>query len=113
MLRDLICSSFAGVIIMSSFCTKINKIGLVNAIFHFIQEVLERNSLAGTKIWLEINRSIEQARSESDFCHCLKTDGCNNCLRRRVVNLLRDKGLTATLCTSKWRDTKKFPRGNC
>ncbi|KAH7524868.1 hypothetical protein FEM48_Zijuj06G0164800 [Ziziphus jujuba var. spinosa] len=83
-----------------------------------LQEVLERHSLTGAKLRQEITQTIEKAKSDnkSKLCNCLKPKkidivGCNNCLRRRVVDLLCDKGFTATLCTSKWRDTKKFPRG--
>ncbi|EXB75380.1 hypothetical protein L484_012754 [Morus notabilis] len=78
-----------------------------------LQEVLERYSSTGSKLRKEISRTTDMAR-EAGSCYCQKTknEGCNHCLRRTVVDMLRDQGINATLCTSKWRDTKKFPRGS-
>lgn len=80
-----------------------------------LQEVLERYSSTGSKLRKEISRAIDTAREAAgSSCHCAKpkTDGCNRCLRRTVVSMLCDKGIDANLSTSKWRDTKKFPRGS-
>ncbi|CAK7327874.1 unnamed protein product, partial [Dovyalis caffra] len=76
-----------------------------------LQEVLERYKLTGSKLRQEVSRIIGVAKA-SDFCNCLKpTDGCASCLRQSVVDLLTQKGFHATRCTSKWKDTKKYPGG--
>lgn len=74
--------------------------------------VLERYSSIGSKLRQEVSRVVGVAK-ESDFCNCMKpTDGCTSCLRQRVVNLLTQKGFEASLCTSKWKNTRKHPGGN-
>ncbi|KAJ0085158.1 uncharacterized protein LOC116121398 [Pistacia vera] len=78
-----------------------------------LQEILERNSLTGQKLRQEVMRIVELSR-EREFCRCSKPSsngGCTHCLRRLVVNLLRDKGFNASLCTSQWKRTKKYPGG--
>ncbi|KAJ6858992.1 hypothetical protein NC652_041329 [Populus alba x Populus x berolinensis] len=66
----------------------------------------------GSKLRQEVSRVIGVAK-ESDFCNCKKpTDGCTICLRQRVVNLLTQKGFEASLCTSKWKNTRKHPGGS-
>ncbi|KAK9271291.1 hypothetical protein L1049_026881 [Liquidambar formosana] len=77
-----------------------------------LQEILERYSLTGSKLRQEVSRVIEMAR-ERDLCHCPKpsSNTCAYCLRRRVVKFLCDQGFHATLCTSKWNNTHKFPGG--
>ncbi|EOY17074.1 hypothetical protein SCA6_009735 [Theobroma cacao] len=77
-----------------------------------LQEILERYVLTGSKLRQEICRIIEVAR-ETDFCSCTKPsiDGCTHCLRKRVISLLCDRGLNASLCVSKWKHTKKHPGG--
>ncbi|KDP45627.1 hypothetical protein JCGZ_17234 [Jatropha curcas] len=77
-----------------------------------LQEVLERCSLTGLKIRQEISRIIEKAK-EIEYCHCVKlsSNGCSSCLRVKVVDLLSLKGFNASLCTSKWKNTQKFPGG--
>ncbi|KAF5741928.1 hypothetical protein HS088_TW10G00936 [Tripterygium wilfordii] len=74
------------------------------------REVLERNSLTGSKLRQEVSRIIEQAK-ENSFCNCHNDAHCTHCLRQRVVHLLTEKGFHASLCTSKWKHTKKFPGG--
>ncbi|OMO88570.1 hypothetical protein CCACVL1_08307 [Corchorus capsularis] len=79
-----------------------------------LQEIQERYVLIGSKLRQEICRIIEKAREETDFCKCIKKpsiDGCTNCLRKRVIALLCNRGLNATLCVSKWNHTKKHPAG--
>ncbi|KAA8528013.1 hypothetical protein F0562_035118 [Nyssa sinensis] len=78
-----------------------------------LQEILEQCSLIGSKLGQEIAKVIEMAR-ETGLCDCpklLKSDGCVMCLRRRVVNLLCNRGFNATLFTSKWKHTHKYPGG--
>ncbi|WRX20234.1 Protein of unknown function PDDEXK-like - like 10, partial [Theobroma cacao] len=77
-----------------------------------LQEILERYALTGSKLRQEICRIIEVAR-ETDFCSCTKPsiDGCSNCLRKRVINMLCDRGLNASLCVSKWKHTRKYLGG--
>jgi uncharacterized protein (TIGR01615 family) len=77
-----------------------------------LQEILEHYNSTASNLRQEIIRIIEVA-GKADFCKCSKPsfDGCIHCLRRGVVNLLCDKGLRATLCTSKWTHTKKYPGG--
>lgn len=76
-----------------------------------LQGVMERYSSIGSKLRQEVSRVIGLAK-ESDFCNCMKpTDGCTSCLRQRVVNLLTQKGFEASLCTSKWKNTRKHPGG--
>ncbi|KAI9377534.1 hypothetical protein POPTR_019G074400v4 [Populus trichocarpa] len=76
-----------------------------------LQGVLERYSSIGSKLRQEVSRVVGVAK-ESDFCNCMKpTDGCTSCLRQRVVNLLTQKGFEASLCTSKWKNTRKHPGG--
>lgn len=82
--------------------------------YSLLQEVLERYRMTGSKLRQEIIKSIEKARETEYLCRCSNpkpSDACNNCFRRTLVNLLQDKGIKASLTTSKWRDTKKFPRG--
>ncbi|PON74534.1 hypothetical protein PanWU01x14_049410 [Parasponia andersonii] len=82
--------------------------------YSLLQEVLERYSLTGSKLRREIRRTIDMAK-ETDYCHCPKpkTDhGCNYCLRRTVVKILRENGINASSCSSKWRNTKKFLQGS-
>ncbi|XP_062099497.1 uncharacterized protein LOC133805354 [Humulus lupulus] len=83
--------------------------------YFLLQEVLERYNLTGSKLRREIGRAIDTAK-ETDYCHCAKPKtihghGCNHCLRRMVVKDLREKGINASLCSSKWRHTKKIPQG--
>ncbi|KAJ6884550.1 hypothetical protein NC652_031528 [Populus alba x Populus x berolinensis] len=74
-------------------------------------EVLNRCSKTGSKLRQEVYR-ITGVAKEADFCSCLKpSKGCTSCLRQRVVNLLTQKGFVAALCTSKWKNTKKYPGG--
>ncbi|CAI9757774.1 unnamed protein product [Fraxinus pennsylvanica] len=77
-----------------------------------LQEILERYSSSGVKFRKEINRHVEMA-TDSNFCDCPnpKLTGCSNCLRRRLVNQLCNKGFNAKLCTSKWSRTPKIPGG--
>ncbi|XVF30166.1 hypothetical protein REPUB_Repub16aG0033700 [Reevesia pubescens] len=77
-----------------------------------LQEILERYILIGSKLRQEICGIIEVAR-ETEFCSCTKPsiDGCPNCFRKKVISLLCDRGLNATLCVSKWKHTKKYPAG--
>ncbi|KAL5778718.1 hypothetical protein ACOSQ2_009455 [Xanthoceras sorbifolium] len=77
-----------------------------------LQEILERYSLTGQRLRQEVRRIIEQVR-EGEFCRCTKpsSNSCNSCLRRILVDLLCKKGFNASLCTSKWKHTKKFPGG--
>lgn len=79
-----------------------------------IQEILECHSLTGQKLRQEVTRIVELSR-ESEFCSCSKAScvngGCTHCLRRLVVNLLRDNGFNASLCTSQWKRTKNCPGG--
>ncbi|XP_059450764.1 uncharacterized protein LOC132181524 [Corylus avellana] len=78
-----------------------------------LQEILEHYNSTSSNVRQEIFRIIEIAGKE-DFCKCSKPsfDGCIHCFRRGVVNLLCDKGFRATLCTSKWTHTKKYPGGS-
>ncbi|XP_075647917.1 uncharacterized protein LOC142618783 [Castanea sativa] len=78
-----------------------------------LQEILENYSLTASRLRQELSRIIELAK-ESDYCKCSKPsfDGCIHCLRRGVVTLLCEKGFRASLCTSRWRHTKKFPGGS-
>lgn len=83
--------------------------------FVYAQEILERSSLTGSKLRREVCEITEKVREQqADFCQCRKpnVDACNSCLRHGVVNLLCDKGFKATLCTSKWSESKKIPGGN-
>uniref|UniRef100_A0A803NMI5 Uncharacterized protein n=2 Tax=Cannabis sativa TaxID=3483 RepID=A0A803NMI5_CANSA len=80
-----------------------------------LQEVLERYNLTGSKLRREIGRTTDMAK-DTEYCHCAKTKtvhghGCNYCLRRIVIKNLREKGINASLCSSKWRHTKKHPQG--
>lgn len=74
---------------------------------------MERCNSMGAKLREEIGRVVERAR-ETLVCSCSKSnsDECALCLRRRVVDLLCLKGFSASLRTSKWRHTHKFPGGN-
>lgn len=76
-------------------------------------EIMERCNSMGAKLREEIGRVVERAR-ETLVCSCSKSnsDGCALCLRRRVVDLLCLKGFSASLRTSKWRHTHKFPGGS-
>ncbi|KAM5577913.1 hypothetical protein ABKV19_008305 [Rosa sericea] len=79
-----------------------------------LQEILERSKLTGSKLRQEVHEITEKARSEQrDLCRCHKpnVDACNNCLRHGIVNSLCDKGFKASLCISKWSETKKIPGG--
>ncbi|KAK9950218.1 hypothetical protein M0R45_005719 [Rubus argutus] len=79
-----------------------------------LQEILERSSLTGSKLRREVCEITEKVREQqADFCQCRKpnVDACNSCLRHGVVNLLCDQGFKATLCTSKWSESKKIPGG--
>ncbi|KAA3487066.1 Leucine-rich repeat structural protein ORF147 [Gossypium australe] len=83
-----------------------------------LQEILERYMLIGSKLRQEVNGTIEEAK-ETEFCSCINQYqtlsfdiGCINCLRKRVINLLCQKGLKATLCVSKWKHTKNYPAGS-
>ncbi|KAI9200012.1 hypothetical protein LWI28_001493 [Acer negundo] len=73
-----------------------------------LQEILERYSLTAQKLRQEVRRILEA--SEREFCRCTKPSS-NACLRRILVDLLSKKGFNASLCTSKWKRTKKFPGG--
>ncbi|XVE60702.1 hypothetical protein DITRI_Ditri05aG0149200 [Diplodiscus trichospermus] len=77
-----------------------------------LQEILERYVLTGTKLRQEIYGIIEVAR-ETGFCSCTKPsfDGCPNCLRKKVITLLCERGLKASLCVSRWKHTRKHPGG--
>ncbi|WCJ34856.1 hypothetical protein M5689_016138 [Euphorbia peplus] len=77
-----------------------------------LQEVLERYSLTSSRLRQEINRIIEIAK-ETNFCSCFKPNSieCISCLRRNVVDFLSQRGFNATLCTSLWKPTNKFPGG--
>ncbi|XP_044510095.1 uncharacterized protein LOC123228687 [Mangifera indica] len=79
-----------------------------------LQEILECHSLTGQKVRQEVTRIVELSR-EREFCSCSKAScvngGCTHCLRRLVVNLLRDNGFNASLCTSQWKRTKNCPGG--
>lgn len=77
-----------------------------------LQEILENYIMRGSKLRQEICGIIEVAR-ETVFCSCTKPsiDGCSNCLRKKVITLLCDRGLNATLCVSKWKQSKKHPGG--
>ncbi|XP_028082428.1 uncharacterized protein LOC114283759 [Camellia sinensis] len=78
-----------------------------------LQEIVEHHRSTGGKLRKEINGLIEKAR-ETNICKCVnpKSDGwCSRCLRQRVVTMLCCRGLHATLCTSKWTHTPKFPGG--
>ncbi|XP_041009627.1 uncharacterized protein LOC121253688 [Juglans microcarpa x Juglans regia] len=77
-----------------------------------LQEILDHYNLTVPKLRREISQTIEVVK-EADFCRCSKpsVNGCTHCLRRAVVNLLCEKGFRATLCTSKWRHTRKYPGG--
>ncbi|KAJ9167305.1 hypothetical protein P3X46_021969 [Hevea brasiliensis] len=72
-----------------------------------LQEVLERYSLTVSKLRQEINKIIEMAK-ERDSCKCLEPI---TCFRQKVVDLLCQRGFSASLCTSQWKHTKKFPGG--
>merc|ERR1712183_93353 len=78
-----------------------------------VQEILGHSNSTASKLRQEISQIIELAK-ESDFCKCSKPsfDGCTHCLRQGVVTLLCERGFRATLCTSRWRHTKKFPGGS-
>lgn len=78
-----------------------------------LQEILEHYSSSGSKLREEIKKLIEIARG-TNFCDCKgppQLGGCANCLRGRVENLLCAKGFHASLCTSEWKRTQKFPGG--
>lgn len=77
-----------------------------------LQEILDYNSLTGSKLRRQISQALEMAR-ETALCHCTKpsSDGCNSCLRRAVVDRLCENGFNAALCTSKWKSTSKTPGG--
>lgn len=96
--------------------SKINNI-LINGgvcVILLYQEIMERQSLTGQKLRQEVNKIVEMAK-ETEFCSCCpktRSDGfCTFCLRRILVNKLREKGLNANLCTSKWKHTKEIPGG--
>ncbi|KAJ9145817.1 hypothetical protein P3X46_028151 [Hevea brasiliensis] len=72
-----------------------------------LQEVLECHSTTGSKWRKEINRIIEKAK-ERECCKCAEP---TSCFRRKVVDFLCQRGFNASLCTSKWNHTKKFPGG--
>ncbi|GLT32951.1 hypothetical protein SLA2020_075780 [Shorea laevis] len=77
-----------------------------------LQEILERYTVTNVRLRQGIDRIIEQVK-DTDFCCCRepRSDGCINCLRKTVVNLLCQKGYNAKLCVSKWKHTKKIPGG--
>ncbi|KAM7266282.1 hypothetical protein ACFE04_004179 [Oxalis oulophora] len=81
-----------------------------------LQEIVGRSNMTSSKLKDEINRTIEQAK-KSDYCSCFlkptgsETSSCTHCLRSTVVTFLCKKGFNATLSTSKWNHTKKFPGG--
>ncbi|CAI0556537.1 unnamed protein product [Linum tenue] len=77
-----------------------------------LQEVLERHSSASLKLRQEVGRIIGLAK-KTDFCSCMNStqEGCTSCLRNKVVDMLLERGFNATLCTSQWKNTKKFPGG--
>ena len=91
---------------------KFLRLKMIVFLCYIFQEILENYSLTASRLRQELSRIIELAK-ESGYCKCSKpsSDGCIHCLRRGVVTLLCEKGFRATLCTSRWRHTKKFPGG--
>lgn len=91
---------------------KFLRLKMIVFLCYIFQEILENYSLTASRLRQELSRIIELAK-ESDYCKCSKPsfDGCIHCLRRGVVTLLCEKGFRASLCTSRWRHTKKFPGG--
>ncbi|KAJ4965978.1 hypothetical protein NE237_017827 [Protea cynaroides] len=77
-----------------------------------LQEIIEYNIFKGSKLQIKVKEALEEAR-ETALCQCSKPsfDGCSRCLRRAVVGRLCHKGYNASLCTSEWKSTKKFPGG--
>ncbi|CAN0888065.1 hypothetical protein LINGRAHAP2_LOCUS15745 [Linum grandiflorum] len=82
-----------------------------------IMEILERHSSSSLKLRQEVWRIIGLAK-HTDFCSCLNAntiisseEGCTNCLRHKVVDILSQKRFDATLCTSQWKNTREFPGG--
>lgn len=78
-----------------------------------LQEIMERQNLTGQKLRQEVKKIIDVVR-ETEFCSCPKPSSsgfCTYCLRRIIVDRLCNKGLNATLCTSKWKHTKQIPGG--
>lgn len=74
---------------------------------------MERQSITGQKLRQEVKKIIDAVR-ETEFCSCPKPSSnglCTHCLRRILVDRLCDKGLSAALCTSKWKHTKQIPGG--
>ncbi|XP_019151830.1 PREDICTED: uncharacterized protein LOC109148547 isoform X2 [Ipomoea nil] len=75
-----------------------------------LQEILENYKLSGTKVREGIYKIIERVTTTTNnYCECPlpRLESCAKCLRLRAVNELRNKGFTATLCTSKWNQTDK------
>ncbi|XP_031111564.1 uncharacterized protein LOC116015595 [Ipomoea triloba] len=74
-----------------------------------LQEILENYKLSGTKVREGIYKIIERVTTTNNCCECPlpRLESCAKCLRLRAVNELRNKGFTATLCTSKWNQTEK------
>lgn len=113
--------SFIHVLAFSGIRTSSFYNNIWHSIFFFLvrfvhpQEILERSSLTGSKLRREVCEITEKVREQqADLCQCRKpnVDACNSCLRHGVVNLLCDKGFKATVCTSKWSESKKIPGGN-
>ncbi|KAK4413427.1 hypothetical protein Salat_2755300 [Sesamum alatum] len=80
-----------------------------------LQEILDQCNSSGSKLKEKIKKNIEIAK-DSEYCNCMdkmkRLRGCCiKCLRRAAVNQLCDKGLNASLCTSKWKKTDKMPGG--
>ncbi|CAN1147755.1 hypothetical protein LINPERHAP2_LOCUS16055 [Linum perenne] len=81
-----------------------------------LQEILEHHNSSNLKLRQEVERIIGLAK-HTNFCSCLKPDtknsqqGCINCLRHKVVDMLSEKRFSATICTSKWKNTRDIPGG--
>ncbi|KAJ4950491.1 hypothetical protein NE237_027323 [Protea cynaroides] len=75
-------------------------------------EILEHGSSTGLKLSREVSKALERAR-DTALCQCINPsfNGCSKCLRRTIVDQLRDEGLNAAVCTSKWKSMAKTPGG--
>ncbi|MCE3050282.1 hypothetical protein HAX54_046812 [Datura stramonium] len=77
-----------------------------------LQEILEQYRMIGSKVREGIARNVEGAREGNIKCECSNGNIiCAKCFRRRVVQQLCEKGLNASLSTSKWKHTSKMPGG--
>lgn len=72
--------------------------------------------MVAQKLRQEVRITVEEAR-KTKHCNCRKPEDndnngdCNSCLRKLLLQNLSQKGFNASLCTSKWKNTRKIPGG--